>query len=386
MKLKILKIGIILCVMMMSSGCWDFKEMENMYYILTMGVDYKNGEYIVHVKLINFSALKGAAKGDGGGGGGQLDQAEIGIGKGITVAQALHDLYIYTQREIYFGHLSAVVLSENALKHSMQEALESLKRFRAERGTIWVFATKEPMNEVLSNLPVLEHSVILSLLGEPETTYKQSSLVKPIQMFELQKEIHEPGMTVAIPNINISENRWYTEKKSRSQIGINGIHFMQNNQWKAYLSEADILGLRWKEEDTERAPVTIVVDKEEVATLIMKYIKFNITVEPENDHPLFTISIKAGASIYELFSDITEEQLEKETEKTIKKQMQDVFQKGVEKNTDVFQLSYHLYRKDQKLWEKVTKDGELKLSPDLLSSIEVDVHIEHSGENKLQSY
>lgn len=360
--------------------------MENMYYTLTMGVDYKDDEYIVHVKLINFSALKGAAKGDGGGGGGQPDQAEIGIGKGITVAQALHDLYIYTQREIYFGHLSAVVLSENVLKHSIQEALESLKRFRAERGTIWVFATKEPMNEVLSNLPVLEHSVILSLLGEPETSYKQSSLVEPIQMFELQREVREPGMTVAIPNISISENRWYTEKKSRAQIGINGIHFMQNNQWKAYLSEADILGLRWKEEETERAPVTVVVDKEEVATLIMKHIKFNITVEPENDHPLFTISTKAGASIYELFSDITEEQLEKETEKTIKKQMQDVFQKGIEKNTDVFQLSYHLYRKDRKLWEKATKDGELKLSPDLLSSIEVDVNIEHSGENKLQSY
>ncbi len=364
------------------TGCWDYQEMENMHYMITLGIDYQDEEYIVYTKLINFSALKGLQQ---GGGGGQGDQVEIGIGKGKTVTKALHDLYKYTQRIIFLDHLSAVVFSERSLQHSLPEAIEYLERSSEIRDTIWVYATDEPMESLLIVTPVLNHSVIFSLFGEPEASYQQASIVRPITKFRFRRELQEPGMTTLVPNIGLSKNRWLTEKGIHEQMGINGSHFIQGETWKALLKDNELKGIRWLQKPLESNPYLIKDEEEELATLILRKNQFDIEIGEQKEGVAFTIKVKVEGSLLELFQPLPEEQFREKAEKGIQEEITQLFRIGVEKDTDVFQLSNHLYRHDRNLWKKVTEKGQFKLSPELLSAVDVEVVITHANKNKMRS-
>lgn len=365
-----------------STGCWDYQEMENMHYMITLGIDYKDEEYIIYAKLINFSALKGLQQ---GGGGGQVDQVEIGIGKGKTVNLALHDLYEYTQRVLFLDHISAIVFSVRSIQHSLPKAIEFIGRSSEIRDTVWIFATDDPLESLLTVTPVLNHSVIFSLFGEPESSYYQSSIVQPINKFRFRRELQEPGMTTLIPNISLSKNRWLTEKGKDEQMGINGVHFIQGEAWKALLLDDELKGIRWLQQPLERAPFLIKAEDELLANLIMKNSKLRFEIEEQKEEVSFLMKVKVEGNILEIIHPLPEEQLREKAEKGIQEEITQLFRKGVEKDTDIFQLSNHLYRHDRKLWKKVTEKGQLKLTPELLSAVDVEVVINHANKNKMRS-
>lgn len=45
------------------TGCWDIREVQDINYISAIGVDYKDGEYIIYAQMLDFSSV---AKQEGG--------------------------------------------------------------------------------------------------------------------------------------------------------------------------------------------------------------------------------------------------------------------------------------------------------------------------------
>lgn len=370
----------LLIVPFLLSGCWDAKEMEQMYYIHSMGFDYVDGEYQVYAKIINFAGVTG----ESGGGAGGTPQAQVGKGTGSTVTEAIHDLYTYTQRSIYFGHLSAIVLSVHALEKGVLESLDSIDRFNEIRDMIWVFGTNEPIGDVLTEFPILETSVIFSVLGDPTDTYTQSSIVTPIRSHRLRRELLEPGQTSRLPNVAISDSRWADKEEVRTNIGLNGVHFVQEEGWQGVLTGGDIMGIRWLQEETKRAPLTIEKDGKPAVTLIMSDPQVEIQTVQKNPTPQFKVQTTVQGMVIDIIQEMSEEQIKKEAEKAIEEELQLLFHKGLELNADAFQLSYHLYRVDPKLWHRLKEKNQLELHDESLSSIEVEVNVQHSFENKLR--
>ena len=112
LKKRIIFFSIFLLINLTLAGCWDTNEPERMIYVHGLGVDYKDDKYNVYLQIVNPSLL---AKSEASGGDTDVKVA-VGRGTGETINEAFFDAYRSSQRNIFWGHLSFIVFSENVLK------------------------------------------------------------------------------------------------------------------------------------------------------------------------------------------------------------------------------------------------------------------------------
>jgi hypothetical protein len=240
------------------------------------------------------------------------------------------------------------------------------------------------MDRLLSTHPILAYSVIFSVLGDPWDTYSQFSTVQPIRMHDFHRNLLEPAQTVALPNMNLEQSVWLSEDKFESGIGIDGAHFIQNNQWKGLLTNNDALGIRWMQNKTQRTLLQIE-DEEgtQEASIIFNHPQHQIKINQQGDKVSFVIHISAEGAVEEMLQPVSEEYIHQAAIKTIRNEIEHTYKKGLDQESDVLQLSYQLYRHNPQLWKKLTVDGQLPLSPSSIT-VHVKANIVHSYTNKLR--
>ncbi|WP_276357970.1 hypothetical protein [Cohnella caldifontis] len=94
------------------AGCWDVKTIQDIVYLTGVGVDYSNGKYQLYVQTLDFSNV---AKSEGG----KSDKPGaiyIGRAEHETLDGAVDRIYQSAQQPVFWGHVAAIVLSENVMK------------------------------------------------------------------------------------------------------------------------------------------------------------------------------------------------------------------------------------------------------------------------------
>ena len=240
--MKKIKLVLIFLTLLPLTGCWDTNEPERMVYAHGIGVDYKDGKYIVYLQIINLRLM---AKAEVSSGGPEV-KVEVGNGIGNTVDEAIYNLYRSSQRRIFYGHVSFLVFSEQALKHGgMKATVDFLDRYRETRYNIWLYATKESIQEILVTLPMLEMSTALSRLSDPVASFEQSSFIRPIDLRELILSLNEPGKEAILPLVTITRKNWATDKSPHNAIKSSGLAVVNLNTLKGNVPSAKAQGFRW---------------------------------------------------------------------------------------------------------------------------------------------
>lgn len=130
---------------LLMSGCWDVTEPQRMYYVQGVGVDYKDNEYTVYLQIINFANVAKTEQSNP-----QASPTEIGQAKGKTIEEAIYKLYRSMDQEVFWGHMTYLLFSENAMKDEHAIAvIDTFLRFRETRYHIWVYCTQDPIEDVL---------------------------------------------------------------------------------------------------------------------------------------------------------------------------------------------------------------------------------------------
>lgn len=375
------QMGICLLLLGLLVGCWDSRNVEQIYHAHTIGVDFQDEEFLIYVQVLNFQAMAGSGE---GGGNFDLPQAYVAIGKGKTFVEAIHYIYTHSERQISWGHLAAIVFSEEALKH--QKAIigtfESLGRFYETRNTTWIFASNSPLVELLTTFPKVEFSVLFSSLGEPTQTYEQSSFVAPIRLHHFLAIMNEPGRTNIFPILEVEKRKWFlNNSQPRPSIFMAGAALLEDLRFRGFLLGKDMLGIRWIQPTTMRTPIRF----EHGGTATLKKPKVKIEPQLEDEQISFTIRLKTSGFISELHEDRTITEVEQEIASMIKQEIRHTFEKGLETDADVLQLSASLYKHNPKLWHKRVPEGKLLLTKESLKEIHVEVEITHAGRDKFRS-
>lgn len=363
------------------TGCWDSDELEEMLYIHSIGLDYRDDRYIIYAQLFNFQSLPTDE-----GAGGEETQVTVGVGEGTTVVEAVHDLYSATQRRIFWGHLSSIIFSESVLEGDIEGGLDVISRFHEIRPTPWIYASNEPLDELLNTLPALGVNVIFSLFGQPVESYEQSSKVKPIKYNRFNLERSEPGRTVAIPVLNIAESKWFDKAGSKPNLDVSSVAIISNENYFGILNEEDAKGIRWYQEETERTPLVIYDSEGQVSGLVvLKVRESKVIPNSFEEQVTFNMKVEVGGSLIEMSHEITEKEVKKSIENQIIKELRHTYDRGLNINADVYNFSYQLFREKPQLWKELTNDGQLSLNEESLSDIKVQVYLRDTGERKLSN-
>ena len=354
------------------SGCWDVKEPERMYYILGLGIDYKDNEYEVYAQIIDFSNIAKSEQPNP-----EANQAEVGISKGRTVEEAYFKMYKSMDERLFWGHLSYVIFSENALKENVAKpVIEAFIRYRELRYTTWVYTTQESIEEILLLTPIINKSIALSKLSDPFNSYNQSSFIRPVNFRELTIDLDEPSHEVAIPYLKIEE-KWKTEKGDDQIHSITGVGVLSKDGLKGYLLEDDAVGLQWMNNDFERGEITFEFEgyDEPFVTIVVEDAKSKVTPIVENGQILFDIEVKLKVQSSESndTNDETMQQLQRGIEKKVKQEIEKTYTASLEKQMDIYRLSEVAFRKKFKTWKDVEVDGKVPLTASSIRNLDVSI-------------
>ncbi|MFK7695638.1 Ger(x)C family spore germination protein [Paenibacillus sp. HJGM_3] len=368
-------LAILFPLLLVLSGCWDLKSIANTDYFTALGFDYKDDQYVIYAQMLDFSKV---AKQEGGkpsrAGGVWTGRAE-----GRTMSDAIDSLFKTAQQRVFYGHISAIVFTENALKHGIHSYLDGLIRFRETRYTQWVYGTKEPIDQVFSVTPFFNLSPLASILHTPIETYIQQSDIRPLRLFKVVTELREPGQTLLLPSLEIVEDQWKKDERADPKLATGGVFAIKDGSLQGWLDYKKLVGVRWVEQSSVHASVTIEQNGKPAANISIRNMKAKIVPHANGNKAGFSIRFTCKAAINALLQPIDEESIRQETAREIRTQLEQTFQAGKKQSIDVYTLEHVLYHDAFPAWSRLTSNGSMPLRDYSLDSVEIEVKLVHSG-------
>jgi spore germination protein KC len=146
------------------AGCWDRREIEDMGFVMALGLDKgKGGNVVVTVQVAVPRALVGTGGGGGGQAAGGVPPVVVERVEQKTVIEALRDLETFTNRRISLVHLRLVVFGRDLASAGLQNHLGILIRNREIRETIQVMVAQGTAEDILRLHPAMERDPSLFL-------------------------------------------------------------------------------------------------------------------------------------------------------------------------------------------------------------------------------
>lgn len=365
-----------LTAILLLTGCWDVKEPQRMYYIDGIGIDYKDGQYEIYMQIINFANV---AKSEGPTP--QAAPSEIGFAKGKTMEEAFFKLYRSIDQKVFWGHMTFILFSEDALKDANSiPVIDSFLRHRETRYQILTYVTKDPIKDILLITPILNKSLTASKLSNPMHTKELQTYVEPVDLRKLIISLNEPSHEVNLPLVTINKN-WETTNKPTEETALSGFGVVSKDGFKGYINDGNARGIQWMFHEKTRGDVTIKLNNKEKEFLTVDLEKLSTKIKPivKNNEVTFEAEIKLNAIINGFEGKVNTDQIREGIIKEVKKDIKKSYEAGIEIDVDVFRLSEHLYRKNVKAWKKVQKDGKIPLTADSLSKVNVIVNKVNPG-------
>ncbi|WP_107923981.1 Ger(x)C family spore germination protein [Lysinibacillus parviboronicapiens] len=367
---------LLLLVVTLLSGCWDVSEPQRMYYIHGVGIDFKDDEYEIFMQIIDFSNVAKSEQPNP-----NPTQAEIGRAKGKTMEEALFKLYRSIDQKVFWGHMTYLILSEEAMKseHAVP-IIDSFLRHRETRYQIWAYCTQESIEEILLITPIIDKSLTASKLSNPLNSDAQESFVEPVNLRKLIIGLNEPSHEVSIPLVTINKN-WQTADQSSEETALTGVGILSKDGFKGFIKDDAARGMQWMNNKTKRGQLTFKLDGEERDYLTTTLKKIGVDIHPivKNDQVTFEIDLKYDVTVNGFKGKISVDQIRKKTIQEVKKEIKATYEEALKKNTDIYNLSEALYREDVKTWKKLQKDRKINLTSDTISKIDVHVNKVNPG-------
>ena len=366
---------ILLPMMLVLTGCWDVKIIQDVNYVAAIGIDYKDGKYIVYNQIVDFSSV---AKQEAG----KPSQAALewtGHEEGETINDAIGKLIRTSQQHIYLGHVSALLLTESALRRGMSVITDSLLRFRENRFSMWTFVTKESLDEIFATPAFFNLSSLSSVMHQPMETYKQLSSIRPLYLFDVMHDYREPGNTLLLPSLSITKDIWNKNNKPEGKLFVDGAFAIREDKVQKSFGEKELRGRRWLENSTSFVIIQLVKEEKTVGTVSVTNPKSTVKPIVSDEEVSFQLSIHAKAIMQEMIEPLDEATFEEETVNAIREEIERTFNIGQKAGVDIYALEHELYRKNFQAWSRLTDNGSRKLPKYSLGPIEVKVKLLHTG-------
>ncbi|WP_409345797.1 Ger(x)C family spore germination protein [Paenibacillus sp. MBLB4367] len=363
------------------SGCGNAKDADMLDYINGIGIDYADNEYIVYFQMLSVSNI---AKSEGSNPT-ENTPLWIGKGRGKTITEAVAKIYESSPKEIFWGHTTGLLLTENLLRSpEMKTYIREFDRFHETRYTSWVFATSDPIEKVFTVKPSFEQTRLLTRLHNPEDGYKQYSMIRPLMLHDFVADYYDDGRSTLLPSLKVTGDTWEKDNAKKSSFTLGGVHVFQKNKYKGFIPAEKFVGARWLENETEQSFLTVEHGGKIAAMLKLIKPKSDIRIIREDGRIRYGVTVSATAILSNKMTDISMNDLQKAAEKKVAEQIRLTFQEGLNLDADVLQLNQKLHRFHYKLWKAVHPGGggSAALTADSLGPVDVHVSITLTGKYK----
>lgn len=334
------KLLILIVTIFLTSGCYDYVELNDLSIISGIAVDYKDDKYVVTYEILNDQKKQDSIS----------EKAIIVSKSGKTIAEAFNNTTEEIAKKPYYAHLKCVVISEEIAGYKLENLIDYFLRktdIRSEFDTVIAkdISAKKLLDSNNKNNPVI--SDLIESLLENNKYYKNNTKTNPFE--EMVTDILIFG----------EEAKMAVIKKDDDNLKIDGIGLFNDYKLQGIITKDNAITYNVLTGNALNASYTTKCNNNNNETLTFAIYESKPKININNNK--ININVKADANIVESncnynFKDTkTYEKLNKEYSKLLEKKINKFITTTLELDSDILgirRIYYNKYRiKNNDIWK-----------------------------------
>ena len=375
------KIIIAILMMFLLTGCYNYKELNDLGIVSAIGISKENDEFTLDVQLVNI-----VEAGKNG-----ISEAPISVitGKGKTIFEAARSLNLKSSKTFFISNLEYVLLDKSILKSDMNEVIDYLTRdARLPLNFLIVTTLDDKPKDIMSALSQFDINSASNLsktLKLSENRYGESY---SLTMKELLGKYLSNFSVIVYPNIKLvgdakklSNTENLKESNSNNYVSIEGLVFFNKDKEEVLLSKDEAFGYNFLVNHITNATITTKCDGGYFTVEILKS-KFGYD-NLKNDELTIKGKVEAEIVYYGCEENLSEE---KSTEKItdilnneIERYIKDTIKLAQEEESDFLEVGSFIYKNNTKYFDFKNKDWNKDKFPNLKFKYDIKTNIVKQG-------
>ncbi len=215
------KIIIIITILLLCTGCYDYKEINDLAIISAIGIDYEDGTYITTLEVLNDEQEKDSAK----------LTSYIKKGQGNTLTSAIEDAADKLPKQVTLNHVKLMVLSKAIINTKFKNIIDFFLRNTYFRENFYVVSSLEDTPDKVLSLTTSDApiaSIAITSILENMDYSSNSNILKKFN--EINEEIITYGIDTSFSNIKLNNKDFL----------VDGMVIFSNYDYKGKLSSEDV--------------------------------------------------------------------------------------------------------------------------------------------------
>jgi spore germination protein KC len=372
MNFRALKLCILVSFLFLS-GCAGIKNIQDLTYVVTIGMDYDpdEDEYTVYLQGLNFINVAKQENRPT-----EVIPALVGSATGRTLNLAVSKLHKLSRPQLFFGHTKTLLLSKNVLKYKFKEVLEEIGRNRSLRPNLLLFTTDQNIKEILQTKGLFSYPPVYTVLLTQEHIESPQDDIGPVSLMSFLRKYYEPMGSATIPIVTINNETWETDAPTPVLL-LNGYSLFQDSSYRGTLPSKEAVWVDWLLHKRNQIDYGLYMEDKLIATFKLTSHKLKMNFSKDPLKPSFTLDIKVEAELLEKLKDVPYEKVKVSLEDSVKKKIQSVYNIGIEKRVDLLNVGEKYYRFKARQYKELKDGNSFYLNKDSLKKINVNVSISH---------
>lgn len=386
MKMNLIIFSLIFLILILS-GCWSKRELNELALVAALGIDLVDDEYVISAQVIDPSQVSSKQSASG--------HAPVVTyhAKGKTVFEAIRKILALSPRKLYFAHLQLVVMGEELAKNGLRDTVDFLGRDQEIRNDFTVIVSQQatakdvlnvltpiekiPANKMLNSLKVMQDAWGSTLEVDIEDLVTKLGVNDQFFVLSAIEVLGEKSLGIDQTNVERIE--------TPVKLKFTGLAIFKKDKLLGYLDEYDSKSLNYLNNQI-KSTIEIIScpSKGELSTEITQS-KTKTKGVIIDGKPSIQINMNVVQNVAEVNCDIDLTTLK--TMDWINNQTEEHIQKNVEKVLNTLQENYQadvlgfgeaIHRADPKEWKKIKNDWHT-IYPDLEFTVKVNVNTQGLG-------
>lgn len=344
------KILIIILTLLLCTGCFDYKEINDLAIINAIGVDYENDEYVITLEILNDQIDKDSSK--------ITSYTKVGHGKNLT--SAIENAADKLSKQLIFNHIKLMILSKSIIEEKFENIIDLFLRNTYFRENFYVISATKNKPETLLNHTTNEAPIASTAITDTLESIRYSSNTNVLKKFdEMVEEVITYGIDTCFSNITLKDNEFI----------VDGMSIFNNYSYKSNLSNEYVKIYNLLTDNFDRPTYTINYDNLSFTTAINNG-KINAEIKSGTINVTGNLMgrIIDNDPKYNIRDPKNLERIDNDFTNLLNKKIPEFIKVLQDNNSDILGITRNYYKKTR------TKDKDYWLKLDIKSNIKFNIN------------
>ena len=365
------KIIIIVMLILLTSGCSDYRELSDMAMISNIAIDKEDDKYKVIVQVLDSSQSKS-------GEGSLSPSVTVYDSEGKTLHEAFRNVTLESPKKLYIGHVDTVLIGENAVKEGVSEFIDFILRDPEIEKDFNLIISSEPVKDAMNVLPPLVSIPSENVSSSIEIASEIQGMVTNVSFDEFVSNILVKGIDPVLPTLYIKKVETDNEEinPEKRLVLSKKLGIFKDDKLVNYLNDNASLGYNLLNNEGTSSIISFKCDKDAYASIELLGAKSGFTYDKDKNVIKIKMDLTGTLSELNCNMDISKEKEVKELEEMLKKRIKEILDEMItslkENNSDFIGIGKYLYQNDYKYYKK-NKDKIEDMLKDIKAEYDINI-------------